>query len=105
MRVRRAQHEGPRLAREIDIVAVAAGPDEEARILLAADGCADSGIHEDYRTPSMPRLFGDSLPWRRRITIDAPRVGGSKPFARDNREPALAQFQEHTARSKSRMLT
>jgi hypothetical protein len=44
MRMRRAQHHGIRLPREIHVIAEAAGAGDEPQVFLALNGLADAGM-------------------------------------------------------------
>jgi hypothetical protein len=72
-------HEGVRLPRQIDVVAVAAGADQQPRIFLAANGRPNSILHRHAHlalTPSMldyPETAMDHNPAEISRTSDVPR--------------------------------
>ena len=78
MRVHRTDHEGARLARQIDVIAEAAGADDEPRILLAANGLTDSLALRHALSPPRLHLIGEEAP---QAVAHVVRLRG-RPFAK-----------------------
>src|SRR6185295_4218511 len=72
-----AENEGPRLARQIDVVAEPAGAHHQARVLLAANGLSNSSLHCCLLSPR-PNWF-DYLACRFRITTAVAGLWSRQP--------------------------